>query len=476
MDLLMMDEVARLKDQVSLLTGTFQRTTRVVGPNRPHMIKAKNASGSNLNLGDVVSTAGIDSTLGMLTYEKPTEDNARNVLGVVAHYTVAGEVGYVFVTGVCPVNFTFDYTPAAGMPLGTQEDSTIAKIGKWGVGYFHAKFNDDMCLASIDRTERILVDHRDTPHTESSGVYELVEDTVTVGQTSDVLKVVQHSKKGPCASIAFVRGVYGGVNHNHGWCWGVSIEEGDTGGNLGWGPLSDIIGIRDHEGGESHLDIKTIAQFNDGKRTMPVLFDGSITPVFGAGPYVMGKMVPDQDGINWIPAVPVDYDIKSVNVYPVYLVDDCQDPDQCRLLVNPIRYQKHGNVTGPILPSVSNSDNYLQWIACNRWDINGIFRALWYVSCIFSWRVGNIDSQLQTWLGQNQVIDQWMVLVIAMFACLNNLHGGACNTPLTALQNFHSSLSTPFSVWYSSVCGQGPAGSGGADLPELQDCPMHEQV
>lgn len=487
-------EVAALKDELSELKQSLARTTRATGPNSPHLIKAKNSSGSNSELGDVVVTTGFDSDLGMATYGIASEDNGRDVLGVVTHQITSGEVGYVCVTGVCLCKWDIESgTPAAGMPIGTRDGEVVGRVGNFSLGYFQCQVTSDLALISIDRSERLIADHRisnlpsSSGHIESSGIYEpidlLNQTTWVVGKLSDLMSVVL-TKSGTKSSWTTALDFRRVTKHNHGWFKGVVIEEGGTGTDIGWGPIADIIGIRGPDAGQSHVDVNlTMAQFNSGKHTLLLGYNDDIEAINSDGEYVYGWMVPHIPSQTWRPAVPITYEMRSISLDDSEgpITRECGEPDNCRLLLDPLRYRKvgPGHITGPHDSSTSLM-NYLEWIACNRHDINGIFDALWYVSCCFSWKVGLIDSNLKSILSTGQALDLWMQAVLAwgstvdqLLAALSAFHPTTAGL-YTAEQGAYNALTTQYGahVWYTTThCDAGPCGPLGQDIPSLHSCP-----
>lgn len=481
MDIMMLAaELALMKDEVASLKTALGRSTLVTGPNQPHMVKAKNSTGANCQMGDVVVATGFDNDLGMLTYGKPTEDNGRDVLGVVAHQTTSNEVGYVHVTGVCLCRWEMDAgTPAAGMPVGTQEDSHVAAVGNFSLGFFMEQVSSDMAMIVIDRTERLITDHRisnvpsATGHIESSGVYEpkdLLGNTVwVVGKLSDLFSVILVSTKSGSSWTTAIDFRYT-AKHRHGWTYGQVIEEGGTGTDVGWGKLADVVGIR--EPGQSNLDINLFnCHFNSSKNTLLLGWQDEIEAVERGGVYTYGWMVPHEPSQTWRPAVPVQYELRTIHLSIPSYTETCDDEDRCRLLVDPLAYRKKGDdqITGPHDTSTSLC-NYLEWIACNRHDINGIFHLLWYVSCCFSVKVGNMDSQLQSIIASGGWIDQYFIAVNALLAVLQAQHAPIGNPEMAAVNSAYAAI-----VWYTTVCALEPCGEDGILLDYLLECPYWGQ-
>jgi hypothetical protein len=307
----------------------------------------------------------------------------------------------------------------------------------------------------------LKIDHQN--HEASTAFRELgVGDP---GHTHDLFKVVP-VKSGSVTTqrlaLSMMRSTQGGAKHNEGWVWGLTNEEGGTGGDVGWGPLADVLCIRGKD--QSNVDIKSTAQFNTGQDTRPLKFDDGVDPVALNGPLVEGLMVPSlRYPEYYVPAVPVNLDIDDIDIeYQDYL-GVCPDDDDCRLLVDPLRYQKTGTIRGFSDPTTSTV-NYLEWIACNREDINDIFLLLWYVSCVFSCRVGNIDSNLQSAIAQGQSFDAYFQAVNLLLGALSGFHPSTA--PLMNLVNITYGLI----VWYSTHCSDGPVDSSGYDHPGALEC------
>jgi hypothetical protein len=485
----MSTELRDTAERVTRLERQARRVTRYEGRRSDIIVPVENVSGADLEHGATVVLQAIGSD-GVLEVAKPDADSDMQYLGHIVGRLGAGAKGRCQIAGIAEarrdttaMNGT---NPVIGAHIGPLEASHLLGHDQFGANFLADLYdcgnNVKLCLVLLTHSDRLLVDHRGS-HVESTPVYEIKEDDSYVnGLISDQWCVEVHTVGRYSSTWFTMLDFRRDSNHNHGWSKGIVITESSTGGEVGWGPWSDIIGIRAPN--QSNVDLKTLAQFNDGKYTAPILFDPEQEFSTKAGQYVVGSMVFDAGVEFWRPAVPVLYELESRVVYPPGYFGPCDEgpgADKCRLLVDPSQYQKSGTVTGP-WDTTTSACNYLDWIACNRWDINGIFRLLWYVSCCFSMKIGPMDSKLQSLLSSNQTIDSYLQALEgylsandAALQCLDTAVGGVCSTAVANVISAHGGVQTAYAAisWYATggYCNDSLCGTDGVFLEELRECP-----
>ena len=487
-------------ERVASLERLATRVTRYEGRSSDVIVPVKNLAGADLDHGAAVTITGI-SAAGVLEAGKPDADSDMQFLGVIVGKLGAGAIGKVQIAGLAEgrrdrtaMNST---APVAGAHIGTQESSHLLAHDQYGAGRFvQDLYNVDadvaICLILLQHSDRLVTDHRTSfkpgigtqGHFDSTPVYEPFDFGDQTwwfnGLISDLMSVVP-VKSGTSTTYKTALDFRRQSSHNHGWFKGEIIEEGGTGTDVGWGPIADIIGIRGPNIGQGNVDVNlNMAQFNSGKNTLLLGYNEDLEPVTKGGEYVMGWMVPHVPSQTWRPAVPVQYELRSIQLDDgdtATWTRECGEADPCRLLVDPLRYRTGGpgHITGPHDSSTSLC-NYLEWIACNRQQINGIFDALWYVSCCFSWKVGEMDSNLQSFATQGQSLDLWIQALQNWGARVTAILNDVQLTALWALVTNGSNAAYENIVWYATDhCGKGPCGYLGIDIPYLLECPYWGQ-
>jgi hypothetical protein len=491
-------------ERVARMERLARNITRYEGRSSDVIVPIQNVSGSDLAHGSAVSLSDIGSD-GVLEVTKPDADSDIKYLGHVVGKLLAGAIGKCQIAGVAEAlrntQAKSGTDPIIGAKIGPEEDAfTLGhdQVGaRWLCDLYDAQGGyTKVCLVLLQNTDRLVADHQTSKtgagHAESTPVYEPIpfgnEVTYYPGPISDQWGVGP-VKTGSNTNYKLMLDFRRQSGHNHGWFRGEVIEEGGTGQSVGWGPIADIIGIRGPNSGQGNVDLNaTTCQLNTGQNSLLFGTSDSKEAVDIEGDYVYGWLVPHIPSQTWRPAVPMllselrTIDLDGSNRQ---WTRECGESDICRLLVDPLRYRKYGpgHITGPHDPTNSHS-NYLEWIACNRHDINGIFDMLWYVSCCFSWKVGNMDSDLKSILAQYGALDGWMNVIRSWASTVDAL--------LAALSAFHpttaalytteslalAAISTQYGnhTWYrTTICAMGPCGQYGIDIPYLLTCPYWGQ-
>jgi len=333
---------------------------------------------------------------------------------------------------------------------------------------------------------RLEVDHEE--HEASTPVHELgiqepgkLHDQWKVLNSPGASRAVTATERPPNKLALNVR--RGGQGHEGGWVWADHIDNNKARRHLepGWGRLDDVIGAE--RKGLGPINIRTSVRFNNG--------DGSVGPIWFAeepddfeyaeGPvWVLGRML-FQDGYWW-PGfeMPWEYSAKMTDVQ--YPIDCVEGPDNCRMLTAAHQYQKGGTpgfkkVWALRLPN-STRVNVAEHVACNRRDIDFLFRLVDYVDCGLGESIGLHDNFLDqgfniggTWDTWARDVTNWIYAAYAWIACAQAaVIAPACTWQFAVLQGFRDAAGTSDAArdTWAPICPQDPQYSNEA----YETCPQ----
>lgn len=277
-----------------------------------------------------------------------------------------------------------------------------------------------------------------------------------------------------------------GEGHSGGWVWadmlpldGVPLTRRDLKGGYGrWGQL---IGVEDNGGNEeagpaNTLNLRCIARWNNENGSVgPIFFAEEPLAEYIEPPYLLGPMVM-KDGYWWCASnSPDEYHVK---ILPTpYYTPPVDDPDTCRSLSPPPRiYQKlHRRKVWTLRLPNSTLTNIAQHVACNREDLNFIFRLLDWLDATLGNKIGLHDNYLDTILSGTAgsgtgllaayltAIKVYLDCVHATIAVLQT----ACSGQKQALDNSFAYLDA--NGWYTPICPTTDDERYGE--PEMEFCP-----
>jgi len=258
-------------------------------------------------------------------------------------------------------------------------------------------------LAPPPPPQRLEVDHNHDDDEHGTQVWET--DLRDPGFLEDVWKVLDSPRTSRASSttsapnkVATSIAQHGG--HDEGWVWGnvAYVWESGHEDEMGWGLWADIIGMEAE--GHKYVNLMTWARWNngfdgEGRKVGPIYFDDyeEDWSLAKDGHWLLGKMI--FDGVWWRPSfrMPGETYVETRSVVSPATMP-AEHGDHCDVFADPTRYVKLESFRVWTVGSTTGKTNVHKVAACNRDDINGIFRMLY----VLDWHCGDIMGWHDNWL------------------------------------------------------------------------------